>query len=382
MTQSEAFTLGVEEEYQVIDPQTRSLRGGASELIAAAEQVDPGQRLVHPEMHRCQVEIATDVCESLADVRQAVSAARRGVIEAATERGSAIAAAGTHTFSDWRDQRVTPKDRYRKLQDNLQHLIRELIIFGCHVHVGIADREAAVAVVNRSRLWLPVLLALSANSPYWVAEDSGYNSYRMELWCRLPTAGPPPLFDSYDEHNALIDQMIAAGITDDPTKIYWDIRLSQRFPTIEFRVADVCATVDEAVMQAGLCRAIAQTCYQDWQAKRPYPKVRSEMLRGAIWCAARYGLKGKLVDFESDQPLPAIEAVQKLLVKVRPALEQHGDWEEVSSLVKRTIRQGNAAQRQRQTYEKTGSHAAVVDSLIRETAAGVTDKLNPFPALP
>ncbi|MGC1307918.1 MAG: carboxylate-amine ligase [Phormidesmis sp.] len=371
MVQSKPFTLGVEEEYQVIDPVTRELSNAASKIIQARATPGDEENPIQPEMHKCQVEIATDVCQTLADVRKALIQARKMVIRAAQENDSAIIAAGTHPFSSWRDQQVSDKQRYYDLDETLQQLIRELIIYGCHVHVGIADREAAVQVVNRSRLYLPLLLALSANSPYWMRSDTGYASYRMEQWCRLPAAGPPPLFKDYAEHQETIAQLMDYGIIDDPTKIYWDIRLSERFPTIEFRVADVCATVDEAVLQAGLCRAIAQTAYQQAQADKPYPNVRTSTLRAAMWQAARYGLGGQLIDFEAQQPRAATDMIDDLLASLRPALEEAGDWDEVSVLVGQTLAGGNAAQRQQQAHKKGGSYEAVVDFLIKETQKGV-----------
>ena len=365
---SSGFTLGVEEEYQVIDPQSRELTSQARSIISARATPGKEENPIQPEMHRCQVEIATDICHTLADVRSALVQARRNVIEAAKENGCDMIAAGTHPFSHWRDQQTTDKDRYYGLRDTLQQIIRELIIYGCHVHVGIADREVAVQVVNRARVYLPLLLALSANSPYWIGEQTGYDSYRMEQWCRLPAAGPPPLFETYDEHEAAVQQLIDYEIIDDPTKIYWDIRLSKRFPTIEFRVADVCATVDEAVLQAGLCRAIAQTAYQDTHNNSPYPKVDTSLLRAGMWQAARYGLSDRLIDFEQEKTLPAKTVINNLLNKVRPALEQNGDWETISELISKTLQNGNAAQRQKQVYQETQSYESVVDYLIRETA--------------
>ena len=200
---------------------------------------------------------------------------------------------------------------------------------------------------------------------------TGYDSYRMEQWCRLPAAGPPPIFENYDEHEAGIQQLIDYEIIDDPTKIYWDIRLSKRFPTIEFRVADVCATIDEAVMQAGLCRAIAQTAYQEVKNSKPYPKVRTSTLRAAMWQAARHGLSDRLIDFDQGKTLLAKEVVGNLLNKLRPALEQNGDWVTISEVVDTTLTNGNAAQRQKQVYQETQSFESVVDYLIQETAKDV-----------
>lgn len=364
------FTLGVEEEYQIIDPETRQLRGRAKQLISAARQADSPIEL-QLEMHACQVEIATDICQTLADVRRELTRSRRAVMTAAAQAGCAIAAAGTHPFSDWQDQQITPKRRYRRLEQDLKQTIREMIIFGCHVHVGLSDRPAAIEVINRARIWLPVLLALSANSPFWLGTDTGYDSYRTELWSRLPTAGPPPLFANYEEHQALLQAFRQTRLVVDPTKIYWDIRLSERFPTIEFRATDVCLTLDEAVMIAGLVRGIVATCYQQMQQSVPYLTVHSELLRTAQWSAARYGLTADLVDLKQTGSVPAKDLVEQLLDFVRPALEANGDWDEVAGLVRRTLQQGNGAQRQRQTLQQGGGYEAVVDMLVEQTAQGI-----------
>lgn len=370
MSDAAAFTIGVEEEYQIIDPLTRELASESPQLINAIQQQGQPQDLFY-ELHRCQVEIDTDVCQTLDDVRRDLVQARRAAIQAAQAQGLAIAAAGTHPFSHWQDQKLTPKERYHNLHQTLQHLVRELIIFGCHVHVGIADREAAVQVMNRTRQWLPTLLSLTANSPFWLGHDTGYHSYRMELWGRLPTAGPPPHFINYDDYRGFIQQLIQTNITDDPTKIYWDIRLSERFPTVEFRVADVCGTVDEAVMFAGMIRALAQTCYQEAQAHKPYPEIRPELLKAAMWQAARYGTQGELIDFTALQPIAASNSIHALLNAIRPVLELHNDWERVSRQVEMILSEGNSAQRQRQVYKSAGTYQAVVDYLVEQTRCGV-----------
>ena len=370
MSDTDAFTIGVEEEYQIVHPETRELASKSGQLINANEQDDQSQDLLY-EMHRCQVEIATGICHTLEDVRRELTQARRAAIVAAQEHGLAIAAAGTHPFSRWQNQEVTPKDRYHDLNNLLQQLIRELIIFGCHVHVGIADRDAAVEVVNRSRQWLPTLLSLTANSPFWLGNDTGYHSYRMELWCRLPTAGPPPHFIDYDDYRTLIQQLIDTDITDDPTKIYWDIRLSERYPTVEFRAADMCGTVDEAVMYAGIIRALAQTCYQDAQDNKPYPKIRSALLKAGMWQAARYGTEGDLIDFATLRSVPASDSIHTLLNYIRPVLEKHDDWNKVSQQVEMILTEGNSAQRQQQIYQTTGNPQAVVDYLVEQTTRGI-----------
>ena len=203
---------------------------------------------------------ARPVCRTLADVRAHLVRLRRAVIAAAGRDGSRIAAAGTHPFSHWEAQALTPKPRYFGIADDFQQLAREQIIFGCHVHVGIADRDAATAVMNRARPWLPTLLALSGNSPFWLGLDTGFSSYRTELFGRFPMTGIPHEFASRAEFDDLVASLVAAGVIDDGSKIYWDVRPSSHVETIEFRVADVCTTIDEAVMIAGLCRALARAC--------------------------------------------------------------------------------------------------------------------------
>ena len=362
-----AFTIGVEEEYQIVDAQTRELTGRSKSLIQTNESAHSDQEIVH-ELFRCEVEIATDVCETLDDVRQALTKARKAVINAAKETGSAIAAAGTHPFSRWESQEITPKDRYYALHADLGRMIRELIILGCHVHIGVEDKEIAVGIMNRSRVWLPTLLALTANSPFWEGKDTGYDSYRMALWSRLPTAGPPPFFSDYKDYQGFIQQLINTGITDDPTKVYWDIRLSERFPTVEFRMSDICGSVDEAVMLAGLVRALAHTCYQDILAEQAAIPVKGEMLKAAMWQASRYGLGGELIDFRKMQPVSAKASVEALLKYVRPALVTYGDEAVVIGEVNRILAEGNSAQRQRQIYEETGSLESVVDEITRRSA--------------
>ena len=243
---------------------------------------------VQPELYRSMVEMNTAVCSTLAEVREAVRQGRRSLVEAAGQQGLRIAAAGTHPFSHWRDQRVTDKPRYHNLAEDYQQVFREQVVFGCHVHVGIDDREAAIQTMNRARPWLPVLAALTVNSPYWLGGDTGYASYRTEIWNRWPTAGMPQSFASRAEYDRLVETLEATGSVREPTKLYWDVRPSAKQETLEFRVADVCMDVDEAVMVAGLTRALAFTCHQAALAGEPDPVPRPELLRAAKWRAARH----------------------------------------------------------------------------------------------
>jgi len=313
-------------------------------------------------------EINTPVCTTLAEVREALRRSRRALVEAAGREGLRVAAAGTHPFSHWADQEVTPKTRYHNLADDYRQIFREEVVFGCHVHVGFDDREAAIQTMNRVRPWLPVLLALSANSPFWVGADTGYASFRTEVWNRWPTAGLPQAFDSRAEYDRLVETLVATGSLREPTKLYWDVRPSARQETLEFRVADSVMGVDEAVMVAGLVRALAVTANAAAVRGDPDPRPRPELLRAARWRAARHGLEADLVDVLAGRARPAAELVGAFLDEVRPALEEAGDLEEVTGLVRATLAGGTGAARQRAAFRRSGHLEDVVDLVVETTA--------------
>jgi carboxylate-amine ligase len=367
--QKEEYTLGVEEEYQIVDPETRELLARSGQAVQQRAQRALGEEAM-PELLTSQIEAVSPVCRTLAEVRAEISRLRRAVNEAAEKEGGRIAAASTHPFSHWREQRTTPKKRYKGVMESYQRLAREEVVFGFHVHVGLSDREAAVRVMNRLRVWLAPMLALSANSPFWLGDDAGYASYRTQVWGRLPASGPPGHFESRAEHDELVEALVTSGVAADPTKIYWDARLPEKVETVETRVMDVCSRVDEAVMMAGLTRALVRTCHERAEREEPYPKTRPELLRAAHWLASRHGLDAKLVDVESERSVPAREVIEQLLAFTRPALEEVGDWEEVSALARETLGHGNGANRQRRTYERTGRLEDVVGMLIEETTQG------------
>ncbi|HEX8189236.1 MAG TPA: carboxylate-amine ligase [Pyrinomonadaceae bacterium] len=366
MAHVEEFTIGVEEEYQIVDAKTRELRPRALRILPGA-QAAVGEQ-VTPEMYLSQIEIGTPVCRNLFEVRAELTRLRREVNAAAVREGSRIAAAGTHPFSHWEDQEITPRRRYRGIAEEYEQLAREHLIYGCHVHVGVKDREAAIQVMNRARLWLAPLLALAANSPFWLGQETGYASYRTEIWRRWPMAGTPQEFGSRSEYDALVESLVETGSVADATKIYWDLRPSARFETLEFRVTDVCLTVDEAVMIAGLSRALTRTCYGQVARGEPLKRVRPELLRAAKWRAARYGLDADLIDVEEGKSVPAHELVGRLLTRLRNALEEDGAWEEVGELVRATLKGGNGAARQRAAYTRAGSFEDVVEFIVSETS--------------
>jgi carboxylate-amine ligase len=354
------YSLGIEEEFQIVDPATRDLRAGAQELLPRAEA---GEREVQLELYQSMIEIASPVCGSLGEARAQVARLRRSVIRAAEQGGARIAAAGTHPFGDWADQELTPGERYQRTHTRFQQLGRELLIYGCHVHVGVPDRETALEVLNRSRIWLSCLIALTANSPFWLGRDT-------EIWTRFPMAGPPNRFESLAEYEELIDTLLGGGMVLDRSRIYWDLRIPAVLPTVEFRCTDVCLSIDETVMVAGLCRALARTCREAAERGEPVPRVRQEVLRCAHWQAARWGLTGGLVNALAGRVAPAADVIEEFLRFLRPALEANGDWDEVAALTRETLERGTGARRQREVFERTGRLEAVVDYVVEETARG------------
>jgi carboxylate-amine ligase len=366
---SEDFTIGVEEEFQIINPETRELRPRASRVLPDAQET-LGDKVTN-EFFQAQIEIGTPVCHTLAEVRAELVRLRRGVVAAAERDGSLIAAAGTHPFSRWEGQPITSKPRYLELQSDFQQLAREQIIFGCHVHVGINDREEAIQAMNRCRPWLAPMIALAASSPFWLGVETGYSSYRTQLFSRWPMTGTPQVFASREEYDSVVASLVAVRMVQDASKIYWDVRPSSHFATIEFRVADVCPTVDEAVMVAGLCRALARTSLEEHRRGAPFDPPRPELLTAARWRASRFGLDGDLIDVQGKKSVPARELIESMLRYLRPILEDQGDWDEVSSLIRQTIDRGNAAKRQLWAFAQSGRLEDVIDLILRETVQGL-----------
>ena len=368
MTNREEFTVGVEEEYQIINARTRELHSRGARILPKAQDAVGEQ--VQSELYLSQIEIGTHICRTLAEIRAEIVRLRGEVIAAAEKVGDHIAAAGTHPFSHWEDQQITPKGRYIGIAQDYQQLAREQLIFGCHVHVGISDREAAIQIMNRAREWLTPMLALAANSPFWLGADTGYASFRTEIWRRWPMAGTPYVFSSRTQYDALVERLVSTESIADATRIYWDVRPSARFETLEFRVTDVCMTVDEAVMIAGLSRALARTCHAMVMRDEPFHPQRPELLRAAKWRAARYGLEADLVDVQAGRAVPAVEMIETFLSFLRPSLEEHGEWDEISALVRETTGRGTGATRQREAYARRGRLEDVVDLVVAETAKG------------
>jgi carboxylate-amine ligase len=363
-----SWTIGVEEELQIINPETRGLHAGSEQLLQLIQP--PDGTTLSPEFQCCQIELATPICQTLSEVRTALLHARHALLEAAAAVHLHVAAAGTHPFSHWKEQQLTVRPRYQRIAQRYQQLAREQVLFGCHVHIGYPTREEAIQIMNRARLWLAPILALTTNSPFWIGEDTGYASFRMPLWWRWPLSGPPPSCSSVAAYDALLHSLVTMKSIEDATHLYWDLRLSQRYPTLEFRCMDVCLTVDETVMAAGLIRAVVQTVSEQAHQHEPCPLPPTEVLRMAQWQAARYGLSAELLDVTRAQAVPAQDLIEHFLTVLHPVLAANGEWEEISSLVQAVLQQGTGATRQRAVYQQTGSLEHVVDFVVKETANG------------
>jgi glutamate---cysteine ligase / carboxylate-amine ligase len=356
------FTFGIEEEYLVVDAESRDLRPRAERILETAhEQVGDE---VAAELSESQVEVGTPICATLADARRNLTRLRAAAMAAAEAHGSRITAMASHPFADWLGQGITHKERYEAMGEAYQQLAREQLICGCHVHVAVDDPDLAVRVMDRSRPWLPAFLALSANSPFWQGVDTGYASFRTLTFDRWPTTGSPPVLGSRAAYDELVAALVRVGAIDDPRSLYWDIRPSMRYQTLELRTLDVCLGLDDAVALAGLARSLVRTLHGEEVAGAAPVEARPELVRVARWRAARYGLGGHLIDAAAGEEVPARVLVDRLLGRCRPDLEDSGEWDEVSAGVREVLARGNGADRQRAVFEQHGSFTEVVDFVV------------------
>ncbi len=360
-------SVGVEEEYQLVDPKTGLLLPNCKEVM---EQIgrDTTADIQH-ELHLTQIEMASTVCHTLEDVRSSVRQVRGQLVQAAEKTGAALVAAGTNPLPVPEVDSITPKLRYRVMRQRFQRIARELLIFGCHVHVSIENRTIGLQVMNQTQRWLPILQAISANSPFWDGEDTGYASYRRELWVQWPMAGPPPHFSDLADYESCVDDLTRAGAIKDESFIYWDIRLPAKVPTIEFRSADVMMSVDETVGYTGLVRGIVMQAIRDIEANVINQPIRPNLLSYATWHAARYGVSEDLIDPLSTRRYSAKESIWRLLDYVRPSLKMPGDLEFVEQYLHHVLAKGTGADRQRAAFSRNNNFVDVVQHAIQETVS-------------
>ncbi|MEO8972395.1 MAG: carboxylate-amine ligase [Ktedonobacteraceae bacterium] len=364
-----SLTIGIEEEYQIIDPQTRELRSYISEILEAGRLILREQ--VKPELHQAMVEVGSSVCQTPAELKTELIRLRRIIIELAGKNGLKIAAAGTHPFSSWMTQEITPQERYHGVKEDMQELAQRLLIFGTHVHVAIEDRQFLIEAMNVVRYLLPHVLCLSTSSPFWMGRTTGLKSYRSIIFSNFPRSGIPRTYDSWDEYSTMVETLVRTNTIPDGSKIWWDVRPNWTYPTLEFRICDVCTRVDEAVCIAAIFQAIIAKLWKlrrDNLSFRVYP---AELIQENKWRAVRYGLDGKLIDFGKQQELPARDLIREMIEWfIGDVVDELGSRQEVEYAY-RILQEGSSADRQLATYQRTGDMKAVVDQLIQETSEGV-----------
>ncbi len=373
-----SFTLGIEEEYQTIDPESRDLRSHIH-----AEIIEKGKLLlqerVKAEMHQSVVEVGTSVCANIKEAKAELKKLRRDMIRLSRENGLQLASAATHPFADWRVQEVTPDERYKNIVQDLQLVARANLIFGLHVHVGVEDRETAIHLMNHARYFVPHLLALSSNSPFWLGMDTGLKSYRCKVFDKFPRTNMPDYFPSWGEYDNYVKLLIKTKCIDNAKKIWWDIRPHPFFNTLEFRVCDIPMRVDETIALAALIQATVAKLYKLYAANQGFRLYRRSLLMENKWRAARYGLDGKLIDFGKQAEVPERELIEEYLSFVDEVLDELDCRKEVE-YVREIMEMGTGADRQLRVFRETGDMKAVMDHIIEETAVGVEEeKAEPLP---
>lgn len=365
-----SLTLGIEEEYQIIDPQTRELKSYITEMLEEGKLILLEQ--IKAEMHQSIVEVGTKVFHTPAEIREELIWLRRSLIELAGSKGMAIAAAGTHPFSSWHNQEITPFDRYIGVKEDMGELAQRLLIFGTHIHIGIEDPEFMIDAMNVVRYMLPHILCLSTSSPFWMGRNTGLKSYRSTIFRNFPRTGIPRDFGAWSEYTTLVNTMVQTRCIPDASKIWWDVRPHHAFPTLEIRICDICTRVDEAICITAILQAIVAKIWKlrrDNLTFRIYP---AELIEENKWRAIRYGLDGKMVDLGKGEEVETRAVIREIIEWfIADVVDELGSRKEVEYAF-RILEEGTSADRQLATYARTGDLKDVVDQLIRETAEGVT----------
>jgi carboxylate-amine ligase len=361
-----AFTIGVEEEFQIVDPETWELRSHVSELLTASAPALGDQ--IKRELHQSIVEVGTRICADVSELEREVGRTRRELSQAAERVGLRIAAAGTHPFSRWKDQVISPGERYQNIVEELQQLARSLLIFGLHIHVAVPDRASTIELLNEARYFLPHLLALSTSSPFWQGRDTGLKSYRTTVFRRFPRSGIPDQFDSWSEYEEYVNMLVELHCIDDGKKVWWDLRPHPLFGTLEFRICDVPTSPRVTIALAALAQAIVVKLYRLRRSNlgfRIYPRALVEENK---WRAARYGIDGRLIDFGKRQEVPMRDLAGELLAFVDDVVDELGSRSALA-YVHEILAEGTSADRQLRVYKETGDLRTVVQWLVEETRA-------------
>lgn len=363
-----SFTLGIEEEFQVIDPETRELRSHMQQIVEGGKILLKEQ--IKAEMHQSVVEVGTNICKNIDEARSEVTYLRRIIAELADKSGLKIAAAGTHPFSLWTDQKITDHPRYEEIVNELQDAARANLIFGLHVHVGINSREEGIQIMNAARYFLPHIFALSTNSPFWEGRNTGFKSFRTKVFDKFPRTGIPDFFASAAEYDSYIALLVKTGCIDNGKKIWWDIRLHPFFETIEFRICDVQLRIDETIALAAVMQAVVAKIYKLMQSNLNFRLYRRALITENKWRACRYGIEGKLIDFGKQEEVNTHLLIHELLDFVDDVVDELGSRHEITNIHK-ILENGTGADRQLAVYHQTQDLKAVVDFMIQETYHGI-----------
>lgn len=364
-----SFTLGIEEEYQTVDPESRDLRSHIATEMLAQGKLRLEER-VKAEMHQSVIEVGTRVCRDIKEAQEDLFDLRRNMVRLAEEHGLMLVAGATHPFADWRMQEIYPDPRYAQVVEDLQQVARANLIFGLHVHVGIEDKEAAIRVMNSLRYFLPHILALSTNSPFWLGMETGYKSYRAKVFENFPRTNLPDSFASYSEFENYVDLLIRTNCIDNAKKIWWDIRPHPFFDTVEVRICDIPLRAQETIAIAALIQATACKLWHLHSRNVDYRAYSRALLMENKFRAVRYGLDGKLIDFGKQEELPARDLILEYLEFVDDVLVELNSREEIV-YIRTMLQQGSGADRQLRVFRETGSMRAVVDYMAMETKAGL-----------
>ena len=372
MIERPSLTLGIEEEYQIVDPETRELRAYITELMDMNEMVlVEHEHEIKPELHQSMVELGTPVCQTVAEAKEQLLEQRRFICDLAERNGVAIVAASTHPFSSWAQQPVTPFPRYLGVLEEMQMLAQRLLIFGMHVHIGIEDRAFAIDAMNVVRYMLPHILALSTSSPFWIGRNTGLKSYRANIFSDFPRSSIQDVFRTPADYDALINSLVNTGCIPDASKIWWDVRPHHTYPTLEFRICDICTRAEEAVAIAALFQAIVLWLWNLRRRNITFRVYRRELILENKWRAMRYGLDGKMIDFGRNAEAPTRQLIRELLELIAEEIDELGTAQYIKP-IENMLYNGTSADRQLRVADATdGDLKAVVDHLIAETREGL-----------
>ncbi len=370
----EQFTLGIEEEFQIVDPVTGELRSRVSEILEDSETLLGEQ--VKPEIIQSMIEVGTGICKDIQAARADITNLRGIVAGLARKKGLEIVAAGTHPFSHWHDQKIFDNERYNLIVEENQIIARSLLTFGLHVHVGIADPDRAIQIMNAVRYLLPHMLALSTSSPFWVGKQTGLKSYRSEVFTRMPRTGIPDHFESDSSFQNYVSLLIKTGCIDDGKKIYWDVRPHPFFPTLEFRVCDIPTRVDDTIAIAALFQALVAKVNRLLDQNLTFRPHHKMLIEENKWRAVRYGLDGKMIDFGKGKEVPTRDVIREVLTFVDDVVDDLGSRAEIEHIYT-ILERGTSADEQLRVWQDTGDFKAVVDHLIETTMEKVPGEVVP-----